>query len=104
MTAQKMYLRILEVANVFLRNAQRFEVAELQDHNPSYHELAKIMKQVAGMIHDLVDEIDPMMAYQAIEYASLMEKIALAIVAGDQDELDRNTQALYEKPFLALER
>ncbi|MBS4153538.1 hypothetical protein [Cobetia sp. MC34] len=99
--AKSLYLKILEVGNLFLRNAQQFEISELQGHNPSYDELAKIMRHVAGIIHGLVDEIDPMMAHQAIEYTSIMEKMALAIVAGDQNELDQQAKALYEKPFFA---
>lgn len=98
--AQSLYLRVLEVANLFLRNAQQFEVSVLQGHNPSYAELAKIMRQVSGIVHNLVDDIDPMKAHQAIEYTSIMEKMALAINEEDQESLDRLVEQLDQKPFL----
>ena len=97
--AQELYFKILRVANLFLRNANQFEVSVLQGHNPSYEELAKIMGTVARMVHELVDDIDPMMAHQAIEYAYIMEKMALAINAGNQAELDDYAAQLDKKPF-----
>ncbi|WP_336275287.1 hypothetical protein [Vreelandella indica] len=98
--AQELYLKVLEVANMFLRNAQQFEISVLQGHNPSYAELAKIMRQVSGLVHNLVDDIDPMMAHQAIEYTSIMEKMALAINEGEQQTLDLLVEQLDQKPFL----
>lgn len=98
--AQRLYLKVLEVANHFLRNAQQFEVSVLQGHNPSYQELAKIMRQVSTIVHNLVDDIDPMMAHQAIEYTAIMEKMALAITKGDQEALDKLVETLDDKPFL----
>ena len=98
--AQQLYLKVLEVANLFLRNAQQFEVSVLQGHDPSYAELAKIMRQVSGLVHNLVDDIDPMMAHQALEYTGIMEKMALAINEGEQEELDRLVEQLDQKPFL----
>jgi len=98
--AQELYFKILQVANRFLRNARQFEVSVLQDHNPSYEELAKIMKHIAGIVHNLMDDVDPMTAHQALEYAMIMEKMALAINEGNQHELDSLTNALDKKPFI----
>lgn len=98
--AQQLYLKVLEVANLFLRNAQQFEISVLQGHNPSYAELSKIMRQVSGLVHNLVDDIDPMMAHQALEYTGIMEKMALAINKGEQETLDRLVEQLDQKPFL----
>ncbi|MCE8023468.1 hypothetical protein [Billgrantia aerodenitrificans] len=98
--AQELYLKVLEVANHFLRNARQFEVSVLQGHNPSYQELAKIMRQVSAIVHNLVDDIDPMMAHQAIEYTTIMEKMALAITEGDQEALDSLADQLDGKPFV----
>jgi hypothetical protein len=98
--AKELYFKILEVANLFLRNAQQFEISVLKDHDPSYEELAKIMRQVSSIVHGLVDDIDPMMAHQAIEYTSIMEKMALAIRNDDEKELRRLVEQLDRKPFL----
>jgi len=98
--AQVLYFKILEVANRFLRNAKQFEVHILQGHNPSYEELAKIMKTIAGVVHELTDDVDPMFAYQALEYAMIMEKMALAITQGKQEQLDELTEQLDKKPFI----
>lgn len=98
--AKELYYKVLQVANHFLRNAQQFEVAVLQGHNPTYAELARIMRQVAGIVHGLMDDIDPMMAHQAIEYTGIMEKMALAINSGDQGSLNQLVEELDKKPFL----
>lgn len=99
-SAYQLYSKILQTANRFLRNAQQFEISELQNHEPTYDEVAKILRQVSGIVHGLVDDIDPMMAHQAIEYTSIMEKMAVAIHNSDQEELNSLTKRLDEKPFI----
>jgi hypothetical protein len=97
---QDLYDKVLETANRFLRNAQQFEISILQGHNPSYDALAKLMRNVATLIHGMIDEVDPMMAQKAIEYTAIMEKMALAIKKSDQPGLDALVAELDRKPFL----
>jgi len=97
---QDLYYKVLNVANNFLRNAKMFEISILKDHNPSYEELAKIMQQLANIIHELVDDIDPKLAYNAIEYSSIMGKMGIAIKEENEAELASLVEELDRKPFL----
>lgn len=99
--ARQLYEDILQTANKFLRNAQQFEVSVLQDRDPSYEELASIMRKLASLIHDTLDEIDPMLAHQALEYTTFMEKMALAINQDEQERLNELTAELDKKPFFS---
>ena len=97
---QDLYYKILQVANNFLRNAKMFEISVLRDHNPTYEELAKIMQQVATLVHELADDFDPIMAYNAFEYASMMGKMGVAIRDENEAELRALVDELDKKPFL----
>lgn len=98
--AQNLYEDILKTANQFLRNAQLFEIQVLQDHNPSYKELAEIMGMVAHIIFELADDIDPMLAQKANDYVYLMRNMAIAIVDDDSVKLNTLVGELNAKPFL----
>lgn len=99
--ARELYDKVLRSANYFLTNAKRFEIRILQDHKPSYEEVAKIMRQLADMVHELMDDVDPHMAHQAIEYTTIMEQMALAIREENREKLDELTRTLDAKPFVA---
>jgi len=98
--AQELYEKILTAANMFLRNAKLFEMRALQDHDPSYVELAKIMTQLAGIITTLIDDEDPLLAQKATDYVTLMMKMSLAIRNGDDIGLKSLTAELDKKPFI----
>lgn len=98
--AQRLYELILEVANNFLRNARMFEISVLQDHNPSYEELAEIMHRVGTLVYDLSNDHDPMLAHKAVEYARIMAEMAVAIKNSQQEKLSKLTEELGQKPFM----
>ena len=99
-TAQELYILILETALYFLTNAKKFDLHSLQQENPSYEELGKLAKRVAGMITLLVDDFDPMLHQKALEYASLMADMGKAITDGDEDKLGRIVDELDRKAML----
>ena len=96
----KLYERILETANYFLASAKLFSIETLQEADPSYAELAKIMKSLAVFISTFGYEDDPSLAGQANDYVYLMGAMALAINNSDDSELERLTQELNKKPFI----
>lgn len=98
--AQKLYEDILKVANKFLRNAKLFEISVLQDHNPTYEELAQIMHQIGKLIYDLSSDTDPLLAHKATEYARIMSEMAVAIKNSDQETLSELVEELDQKPFM----
>jgi len=98
--AQELYELILTRANQFLRNARMFEIKVLQDHNPTYEELAKIMHKVAALIYELADDEDPMLAQKSAEYVFIMQKMAIAIREGQQDKLLELAEEMGRKPGL----
>lgn len=98
--AQELYEKILQVANYFLKNAKTFEIHVLRDHNPTYEELAKIMHQLSGIIHELADDFDPMLSQKAADYVYIMTKMGIAIRDSDKVGLRNLTEELDKKPFL----
>jgi hypothetical protein len=98
--AQALYELILATANRFLRNAKMFEISILQDHNPTYEELANIMHRLAKLVYDMVDDVDPMMAHKAAEYVQIMTDMAIAITADDDVKLQSLITELDNKPFI----
>jgi len=98
--AQKVYEDILQTANQFLRNAQLFEIHILRDHNPSYEELARIMHQLATIVIELAVDLDPMLGQKAVDYATIMEKMGLAIRNNDKITLSEQVKLLDKKPFV----
>ena len=98
--ALDLYHRVVRVANQFLRNAKMFELAELQDHNPTYEELAKIMVVLSSLISDLADDDDPMLGQKAKDYANIMTEMAQAIADKNEDRLSECVIELDRKPGL----
>lgn len=98
---EMLYVRVLQVANHFLHNAKNYKIAILQLENPSYEEVAKMMHQIAGMINLLCDDLDdPLTGQKAHEYVQLMQEIAEAITADDQDRLTQAVEVLDGRSFL----
>ena len=97
--AQELYVLILQTANKFLRSAQLFEISVLKDFNPSFEELARIMRQVADVVYTLSHDDDPWLAQKAIEYVDIMHHMALAVIGEDELRLKELVRELDEKPF-----
>lgn len=97
---QYLYDRVLQTANNFLHNCKHFSIEVLQQKNPTYKDVAKIMKAVSVIIVELGDDIDPMMGQKAGEYVDLMHRMGLAITNGDSGMLSTLVDELDRKPFL----
>ncbi|MCY4642409.1 MAG: hypothetical protein OXC41_06905 [Gammaproteobacteria bacterium] len=97
--AQDLYVRILQTANYFLREAQQFEIIILQGYDPSFEKLAYVMEQLAHIVYQSMIDLDPHFAQKAVDYSSYMRLMARAIVQGDKDELDRLTSELDKMSF-----
>ena len=98
--AKELYEVILHTANKFLSSAKRFEISALQDFNPSFEELAGIMKAIAPVIRGLADEVDPTLGNKALDYAEIMSRMALAISSKDHILLEQNVKILESRPFV----
>jgi hypothetical protein len=70
----------------------------LKAEDPSYSELAAIMRRIAIIITVLADSFDPMMGQKAVEYCNLMSRMGIAIDKGNQVELDGLVAELQRKP------
>lgn len=99
-SARDLYAHVLQTANRFLRNARMFEISILQDHNPSYAELAEIMRKVGSLIYDIISDIDPLLAQKAFDYVRFMTDMSIAITQDDQGSLDRLVAELDKMSFL----
>jgi hypothetical protein len=97
-TAQMLYDEVLRTSNRFLYNCKGFSVEVLKLEDPSFAEVAEIMRKVARIIIALADDFDPMMGQKAFEYCELMHGIGVAIVNGDQVALERALGELERRP------
>ena len=97
----KLYDEILVTANYFLKNAHDFSIETLQEADPSYEELADIMKSLALFINTFGYKDDPHLAGQANDYVYLMGAMALAINKNDHEELERLRAELGKKSFIS---
>lgn len=94
------YEDILAVANRFLKLANTVEISTLQEFDPSLEEIAANMDFIADMVVRAVNEIDPHLAHQSVEYVFLMKRMARAIMNGDEEALSKATEELEAKPFV----
>ena len=72
----------------------------LRDFNPSFEQLAEIMRDLADIVYDLTHENDPLLAQKALDYVEIMHKMALAIVNEDDVRLSDLVKELDKKPFM----
>ena len=99
---QRLYQSVFRVANHFLEQASMFTIAELDEHNPSYEELAKIARFLASNIHSLAqmgEWDEERIALNAMQAVRLMERIAIAITWQNQEDLQ---EALGELDAMAF--
>lgn len=97
-SAELLYNEVLRTSNRFLHNCKNFSVEILQLENPSYAEVAEIMRKVAKIVIALADDFDPMMGQKAYEYCELMHQIGVAISNGDQVALHTALKELERRP------
>lgn len=98
--ATRLYSMVLQTSNMFLHNCRHFSIGMLREENPTYAEVAKIMKQLAGIISALADDFDPMMGQKAHEYCELMTHMGVAIEGDDRVRLVALVAELERKPCL----
>lgn len=98
---ERLYTALMDAANRFLHNAKNYSISVLKLENPTYAQIAKQFREVASIITLLAEHVnDPMIGPKANEYVTLMEKIALAIDAEDNDALQEFVSQLDRRPFL----
>lgn len=97
-TAQMLYDEVLRTSNRFLYNCKGFSVEVLALEDPSFAEVAEVMRKVARIIAAIADDFDPMMGQKAVEYCELMRGIGVAIANADQVGLERSLGELERKP------
>jgi hypothetical protein len=97
---QQLYDKVLQTANFFLHNCKRFPVAILRLEDPTYAEIAAIMKKVGAIIAVVADGFDPMMGQKAVEYCDLMAQMGVAIEQDDRLALGKLVAELDRKPFI----
>lgn len=98
LTAQALYDRILRSSNYFLHNCKGFSVEILQMEDPTYAEIAELLRKLARVVIALADDFDPMMGQKAFEYCELMCSMGVAIKNNDQIALERAVTELERKP------
>lgn len=99
-SADALYEIVLRISNRFLHNCRHFSIEILKLENPTYAEIAVLMKKVAVIIATLADDFDPMMGQKAHEYCELMHRIGIAIEQGDQIALEKYVRELDRRPGL----
>lgn len=97
-TAQMLYDQVLRTANRFLYNCKGFSVEILKLEDPSFAQVADIMRKAARIIAAIADDFDPMMGQKANEYCELMRKIGVAIENGEQVALEHALVELERRP------
>lgn len=94
-----LYDKILFTANYFLRSAKMFEINMLRDFDPSFEELASIMRHVADLIVAIPNSGDGLLSQKANDYVYLMLQMSLAIQNNDSIRLSELTEELDKKSF-----
>lgn len=92
------YDQIVRTSNQFLHNCKGFSVEILRLEQPTYAEVAEIMRRLARLVVVLSDDFDPMLGQKAYEYCDLMHRMGIAIENGDQVALERWVKELERKP------
>lgn len=99
--ANELYHRILSIANHFLQQSKAFSVHVLnEEKDPDFKTIAKIANKIVSIIEVISDDFDPTMHQKALDYTHIISKMAVAIEAKQQEELDSLVEELNRKPFL----
>ena len=96
---ESLYSLLMDEANRFLHHAENYSISVLKLENPTYAQIAKQFRQVVGLITILAED-DQMIGDKADDYVTLMEGIATAIDAENDEALQEYVQQLARRPFL----
>lgn len=102
---RELYAYIIKFANFFLDKTVglQFDIRTLQEHNPSFDEVANIARLVATNIELLAerDSFDSQsIAIDSKQIAYLMGQIASGITQGDKGMVEQARSQLDKMPFL----
>lgn len=97
-SAQRLYDEVIRTSNYFLHNCKYFSIEVLKEEDPSYSEVARLMRQVAEIIKVVADSFDPMMGQKAVEYCDIMMFMGIAIEKRDAIQLSKWVRELERKP------
>lgn len=104
---KQLYSTIIQVANYFLEKTMflglQFDIEQLQEHNPSFEELAKLARFLAKNIHSLAEGESlsvQAVAIDAHQASYFMERLALGITLGDQSIIEEARTQLDKMPFI----
>lgn len=95
MNTRDVYVRVLAIIEFFLKNAAHLSLAELQNYDPSLEQLAKDVHNLAIILRALASGCeDESMAINAIQCCFHMERLAAAVRAEDDSELEQIFRSL----------
>ncbi|MDP2505629.1 hypothetical protein [Oceanobacter sp. 3_MG-2023] len=87
----EIHFQVIRVANHFVKQAARFSIEELKEHDdPTYEEIATNVKLIAGILKDVASMGvygEERLAHNALQAANLMERMATAIEKKDEKAL-----------------
>jgi hypothetical protein len=95
---QTLWGEVLRTSNKFLYNCTYCSITVLRLEQPTYTELAEMMREVGGFISALGPKYDPLLGHKAKEYCDLMVSMAIAIEADDHIRLRSLVEELQRKP------
>lgn len=87
--AKKVYWRVLDVTNYFLKNAQYLTFESLKEFDPSLETIAKRLRFLAGIVKDLGGDNyeDEDMAMNAFQCCLIMEQIAESVTNNHEERI-----------------
>lgn len=98
MNIEELYVIIFRVSRHFLAQSKKHSIFELKEHNePTYEEIARSAKDLAGvmdMLADIGDWDESRMALNAKQASIHMSEMAEAIEKGCEATLERARQQL----------
>lgn len=99
---QRLYHRVIEIANIFVKEQAHLTIEALQDFDPSVEEFAETVKRIAKLIETFASEddySDQNIAINAHQCSIELGQLATAINRSDQTEVNRiiGELAKYEK-------
>lgn len=95
METHNIYLKVVEIANIFVLKRAHLTISVLQDFDPSVEEFAETVRSIAEMIHALSSDFsDSNMAINAFQCSLDLQALAKAVLSEDQESVDRALDSL----------
>lgn len=96
MDTRSLYLKIITIADFFLRNNAILSIEALKDFDPTVEELARIMRSLANILKDLAADSyeDENMAINAFQCCLIMERLAVVVKDENEDALEELIKTL----------